>query len=185
MSITYESLREDNQFTFICPIFNAKTKMGQCVTLRDKVWRGDRPPVRRGCQVAMDCGKCPAAEMVRRYCYDQNWTNDHHGSLTPKEGKLMKPILERVRQPMIRDSVMNQAQVSDAERTLLLTANQRIDQQLKTAPGESSRRGTVMDFTDVTTRRRVIEKTPEIVTPTKTVINEAAATGNLAAAINA
>lgn len=185
MPTVYESLRDDNQFTFICPLFNAKTRMGACTQLRDRVWRGERLEVRRGCQAAMQCGKCPAAEVVRKYCFDKTWTNDHHGSLVPKEGKIMKQILERIRPVMIREGVLNDYRVPEAERLLLATANQRIDEQLKTAPGESSRQGRAFESTTVTTRARKVVRPPEITTPASTAINEAAATGNLAAAINA
>jgi len=183
MPTVYESLRDDNQFTFTCPIFGAKTRMGACVKLRDLVWAGRAPEVRRGCQAAMHCNKCPAAEMVRKYCFDKSWTNDHHGSLTPKEGKIMKPVLERIRPVLMRESVLNDLRVPDAERALLATANQRIDEQLKTAPGESSRRGQPFETTAISLRRKPV-KSAESATPNAN-INEAAATGNLVAAINA
>lgn len=185
MPTLYESLSDTNQFSFTCPLFGAKTRMGACVQLRDRVWRGERLDVRRGCQAAMACSKCPAAEMVRKYCFDKNWTNDHHGSMTPKEGKVMRPILERIRPVLMRESVLNDYRVPENERLLLENANQRIDEQLRSAPGESTRQGKTFEHGSASvTRTRKVVKAPEITTPTAAVINEAAATGNLAAAIN-
>ena len=177
MATQYISLSDENAFQFVCPLFNAKTKMGSCTKLREMVWMGKHVPVRRGCQAAMRCGKCPAADMVSRYCFDKNWTNDHHGSVEPKEGKLMRSILERIRNVLMRDKVMDECGVPANERLLLESANERIDQQMKTAPGEASRNYTP------TAARKTVSAPPTA--PKESEINQAAATGNLTAAINA
>lgn len=184
----FESLKNSNQFKFTCPLFNTETRMGACVQLRDLVWIGAKPPFRRGCQAAMRCGKCPAAEMVRRYCYSKAWVNDHHGSVTPKVGKLMLPILERIRPVMMRDNILDELKVPDNERMLLATANERIDVQMKTAPADTA-------DADYAPRRatRKAAPAPKIVTnpspkaapkPNRE-LNHAAITGDLAAAISA
>lgn len=186
MAIVYESLKHSNQFKFKCPVFDTETRMGACVRLRDLVAAGAPPVVRQGCQVAMRCGKCPAQEMVSKYCFDKNWTNDHHGSSTPKEGKLMKAILEKVRRPLIQDRVLTSFNPSERERELLLSANERIDQQLKTAPAESNRRGVQLDNKPVSyTSQKIATVKEDNATVSDVTINKAAAEGDLAAAINA
>jgi hypothetical protein len=57
-------LSENNQFSFTCPVFNVETKLSVCIKLRDLVWRGSRPDVRKGCQACMSAGKCPAATIL-------------------------------------------------------------------------------------------------------------------------
>lgn len=183
MPTVYESLQHDNQFRFTCPVFNAETRMGACTELRDKVYMGQTVEKRLGCQAAMRCGKCPAAEMVSQYCFNKTWKNDHHGSMTPKQGKLMKPLLEKVLRVSMRDSVMNGFGITEKERELLLTANERIAQQLKTAPGESSKMGKIVDAKAVS--RQYGAPVKEEVNVAESAINKAAMTGDLAAAINA
>ena len=187
MPTIYDSLRNENQFRFTCPIFNAETRMGACTQLRDMVYMGNPPPDKRlGCQAAMRCGKCPAAVMVSMYCFNKNWTNDHHGSIEPKQGKLMKQVLERVLKPIMLDTIMNGFNISEKERELLLTANDRIAQQLKTAPGESTKSGRSVEAKSVSRQfgKEISEKKDEK-TVEASAINKAAMTGDLAAAINA
>lgn len=183
MSGMIDSLRTDNQFSFVCPIFNIKTRMGACVKLRDLVFKGQAPAVRSGCQAAIRCSKCPAAEMVRKYCYDKTFVNDHHGSMVPKEGKLMRVILERVRPTMMRENVLEAFNVSDTERKLLMTADERIDEQLKTAPGEPGR--SVTKFEAAPRRKTKVEKVEVTQQASQSsALKEAAASGDLSAAIN-
>lgn len=137
MAYTLTMDEEKNQFSFICPIFNAQTKMSSCIKLRQKKWRGETVEKRQGCQVAMDCGKCPAASAVEQISYNryQEGIPDNYGSLEPVVGKLRADILNRVLRPLITDKVLNRYSVTDAERDLLLSASKRIEEQLKTAPG--------------------------------------------------
>lgn len=187
MAKTFDSLCFNNQFKFTCPLFNTKTRMGACVQLRFMFYAGLKTEVRRGCQAAMACNKCPAAEMVRRYSFNKTWDNDHHGSKTPKDGKLMLSLLERIRPVMMRDNILDQYRVPDAERALLLTANSRIEEQMKTAPGKPSR--SASDFEPIKSQPRprseLVQARPKPVAPIPSSINEAAITGDLAAAINA
>lgn len=175
------SLSRTNQFSFTCPVFNVETKMAACTKLRDIVWAGGKPPVRRGCQAAMRCSMCPAAAMVSLYNYNGNFQNDHHGSLQPKQGKLMTVLLERCAKVIPIESVVNSHGLSDAEKALLYSTRERFEQQLKTSPGQPS--NPTSSFESTTTRKRSAPK------PAPTAVNqniaEAAATGNLAAAINA
>jgi hypothetical protein len=179
----YQSLAYTNQFTFTCPIFDAKTKMGACTKLRDVHAKGKPLEIRRGCQAAMSCGMCPAAEMVRMYWQNKSWNNDHHGSVEPKEGKLHAQLLERVLRVMPQQAVLARYGVSDAERERLLSARERIAAQLKTAPGELIGRRDSDDY-EAPKPRRKASSTPAKPASTNT-INQAAATGDMSAAINA
>lgn len=171
------TLSYDNKFTFVCPVFNAKTPMGACMQLRDLVWKGQGSEKRQGCQVAMKCGKCPAAALVSLHIYDKAWDNDFHGSREPKEGKLHAAVLAKVENVMIMETVMNKAGVSPAERTLLLSSSERITAQLKTAPGEKPQRAS--DY-HAPKRQRSVAPAPK-----NDKLAEAARTGDMAAAINA
>lgn len=173
------TLSEKNQFQFTCPVFDAKTAMGACMKLRDRVWKGQATEKRQGCQVAMKCGKCPAAELVAMHIYNKAWDNDFHGSVEPKAGKLHVAVLAKVERTMIQDSIMRRYAVSAAEKSLLLSATERIQIQMRTAPGEAP--GTVSDYTPPKRQKAAAPATPS--KPDK--LTEAARTGNLAAAISA
>lgn len=175
------SLSDENQFTFTCPIFNAKTKMGACMQLRELVWRGRDTPVRKGCQAAMSCGMCPAAALVSMYAYDRAWDNDFHGSREPKEGRLHAQVLGRILRVVPQDPVLNRYGVSASERDLLYSAQTRIQAQLKTAPGEQPPRASNYDAP--APRKRSAPKPKPA--PVDNALNEAARSGDLTAAINA
>lgn len=183
------TLSEENQFSFVCPLFNAETKMSMCMKLRELKWMGKAPlDKRRGCQAAMSCGKCPAAEAVSQIIYSRakEGMPDFYGSKTPTVGKLRADVLEKVERTMMREDIMNKIGVSDAERTLLDGANDRIRAQLKTAPkgeGHYSPRQSSAD--PVTTRKRTTTKISReetiVETPPR---NDAALTGDMSAALN-
>lgn len=182
------SLSSQNQFTFTCPIFDAKTKMAHCTTLRELVWAGKRIEKRKGCQAAMKCGKCPAAAMIN-FFITGTWKDDHHGSLEPKEGKLHARILERIARVQIRESVLNECGVPSAERLLMVDAEARVIAQLKSAPGDTvGSKGKLLEDVDI---RRTVSKSntskPAATAAAKTTDakREAARTGDLSAAINA
>lgn len=188
------TLSEENQFSFVCPLFDVTTKMAQCMKLRELKWMG-RPivnkegqSIRRGCQAAMDCGKCPAAEAVSQIIYSKakEGVPDFYGSKTPVVGKLRTDLLQRIRAAMMRESVMEKYGVPDAERALLETANSRIDAQLKVAPkGEGNYSPRFASDEPVTTRRRTTARSVRRETPVVSKQqNDAALTGDLAAAIN-
>lgn len=176
----YMSLSDQNQFSFTCPTFNAKIRMGSCTMLRDLVWRGRGPEKRKGCQAAMTCGLCPAATMVSLYCFNNSWKNDHHGSATPVDGKLHSQVLAKIAYNVPVDSMIRHYELSPAEETLLYSAGERIREQLKTAPGDFKHREDSADHGSATKKRRVKAAAPA----KDTTVNNAAATGDLAAAIN-
>lgn len=123
------NLYDDNHFTFTCPVFNVDTKLSVCLKLRDLVWRGDRPTVRKGCQACMSGGKCPAATILQ-----QPLVEGVYHSATPVKGKLGLPVLERIRHTMVMQSTLDQYGVPTAERALIANSGERIDAQIAVAP---------------------------------------------------
>lgn len=176
---SYVSLSKANQFSFTCPVFDVETKMAACTNLRDIVWRGGRPPVRKGCQAAIKCGMCPASAMISLYSFNSRFDNDHHGSTVPKSGKLLAQVLERTARAMPLDNVLTSCGVSPAERDLLFSAGPRFEEQLKTAPGESNRAPSNFEAPK---KRKAKTVAP---VPVNNNLKDAATTGDLAAALNA
>lgn len=203
MAYTLTMDEEKNQFSFICPVFNAQTKMSTCIKLRQKKWRGETVDKRQGCQVAMDCGKCPAAAVVEQISYNRysEGVPDNYGSLEPVVGKLRADILGRVHRSLITDKVLNKYAVTDAERDLLLTATKRIEEQMKTAPGGSGKfvphansyatdaRNSVNSRRRTSVADETVERTEKVARVQKpsnnNVLADAAKTGDMAAALNA
>ena len=154
---------EDNQFTFVCPIFNATTKIASCIKLREVVYMGNRPDKRVGCQAAMRCGKCPSNAVVDQIIWGKfpEGTPDNYGSKEPVLGKLRSDILQKVHRILLQDKVLSSYPLSDAERQLLMTANERIEEQLKTAPqgvGKFASRDRMSDSGDRAPRRKTREQ---------------------------
>lgn len=173
----------ENQFSFTCPIFNASTKIAACIQLRDLVWAGKRVDKRLGCQACMRSSKCPATLIVDRIMRSRHEVDDSYGSAEPVNGKLRVDVLEYIRPIVVLENDLNRYGVSSGERILISSANERIDQMLKTAPtgaGRSIPRSQVT-FT-APTKRTASKPTPAPVTDTG--INVAAASGDMSAAIN-
>jgi hypothetical protein len=187
---TYACLSPQNQFSFKCPIFDAETQMRACVRLRDKVYRGDRLETRRGCQACIKSSMCPAAEMVRRIAFGSQDATDHCASDEPKTGRLPADVLEKIAPVVVQDQYLRQLDVSPGEQAMIASARKRIEEQLQTAPRtQVEARGTRTASSGRPTPRSVAQKPAQRVTeapaPNTTLINTAAATGDLAAALNA
>lgn len=171
----YLTFSPQNQLSFVCPIFNVSTKMAACLKLRELVWRGKTPDVRKGCQACMKSSKCPAAAIVQKISYTK--APDAYGSLTPVEARLDDAILGRILPVVVQEAHLNLCDVPAAERALIETANARIEKQMVSAPKQP-----------IAARRRAVAKvdTPKAA-PAPSVpnaIQDAAASGDLAAAIN-
>jgi hypothetical protein len=182
MTTHYVSLSHENKFSFTCPVFNAETRMGACVELRDITMGGGVFPKRKGCQAAIKCSMCPAAAMVSMYWQNKNWKNDHHGSLEPKKGRLHAQVLERVARVMAYKGFYKHIDVSAREEELLQSAGERIREQLKTAPGETTDR--FVDLDDAP-KRRAKPKAAAPAPKTNDALSKAAQTGDMSAALNA
>lgn len=169
----YLTMNERNQFTFTCPIFDTETRMSLCVRLRNMVWRGENPEVRRGCQACMSAGKCPAAEVVRRIAFNSSNASDDYASEEPRKGKLAADILEHIHKTIVPEAVLQRFGVSSAERMKIETASDRIGALIPGAPRLSGRRSA-----------RPTASPAQKVTPKADKIKSAAATGDLSAALN-
>lgn len=183
----YLSLSYKNQFSFTCPIFNAETTLSACMKLRDKVWAGQQPQVRKGCQACMTSGKCPAAKIADYYTNNASGPkNDAHGSAMPKKGKLTAFILEKVQRVIVMPRIMAQYGISENEERLINSARERIDAQMETAPsGEGERTVTFRGSNKPTKSKPMVS--PKTTAPAPIINNAIAAaamTGDLSAAIN-
>lgn len=181
---------EENQFSFVCPIFNAETKLASCLKLREMKWMGKRIEKRLGCQVAMDCAKCPATAIVDQIVWGKHpqGTPDNYGSAVPVVGKLRADVLNKVRRTLLQDKRLSAYPISDTERQLLLTANDRIDEQLKTAPAGEGRfvsEHSSRVISDSSERPKPKRKAAQPPKPANDTIADAARTGDLSAAISA
>jgi hypothetical protein len=169
----YQTLFPENQLRIICPIFNAETKFSDCVRLRHKVWRGERPAVRQGCQACMSAGKCPVAVIVQRMAMaplSAPMPDDYHAS-EPRRGKLKADVLERIAPVIVTERVMARYSLSDTEISAITSANARISKQAGSAPEPTS--------SSPSPRKKPARKrAPD------NAVNQAAASGDMSAALN-
>jgi hypothetical protein len=172
------TLSPENQLLITCPIFNSNTKIAGCFQLHGLYMRGEGPPVRRGCQVAMAAGKCPVnvilKDMLRK-------DDDPYHSVTAKLGNLAPDILDRIAPVLVLERHIERANLPPAEAAALMKAN------------EDARSG----IRKVVKAKRKIDPTPDqmvamqpsvLKTSTETkpaaAVMEAAKSGDMAAAIN-
>lgn len=173
----------ENQFAFKCPIFDTEVQMRGCVLLRDKVYHGDKIQTRRGCQACIRSSKCPAAEIVRRIAFQTGDATDHCASQEKKVGRLPADVLERVAAVIVPEGVLSQHGVTSEERDLIRSSNDRIVAQIGTAPRTKVEARVARQTTAAPrSASRSAIKTAPAPEPT---LNKAAATGDLAAALNA
>jgi hypothetical protein len=157
-----------NQFTFTCPIFKANTKIAPCLELRDRVYRGEPPAVRLGCQTAIHANKCPIPTIITHMC---RMKDDPYHSDEPKMGSLRQNILDVISPVLIPEKMIEASGASDAEKAAMRKRNDeaRAGAKLATPPRSS------------------IAKPKETLpdpTPAPKINSSAAATGDLSAAIN-
>lgn len=182
------SLSMSNRFSFTCPIFEAKVEMRACVVLRDKVYGGKRLETRRGCQACIASSKCPAAEIVRRFAFNAPDVTDHCSSVEEKHGRLPADVLERIAPVLVRESDLASRNVTQDERDQIASSRERIEQQILTAPRERVEPRRLAISSSSEPRRpsqKAAERVSDVEATTPTTINKAAATGDLAAALNA
>lgn len=174
-----------NQLTFTCPIFNVETKFAHCTELRHRIYRGEAGTIRKGCQACAASGKCPVVREVNTSIYQGMNLVEHYVSVDePKKGKLRAQVLEAILPVVVQEQHLAKFDVSPGERDLIMTANERIRQQLGSAP-----RKDMKPYVDRSSRRQTPAERPKFVSSSKPApasepINQAAATGDLAAAIN-
>lgn len=173
---------ERNKFRFVCPIFNAETSMAACVLLRNMSMGGKPGGKRRGCQACIMSSKCPAAAIVSRIIYGKEVPDDY-GSDTPVKGKLRQGVLKRIHRTIVQEKHMTACGISDVERQLIATANDRIAKMLETAPPDSNEVAPRHSVSARSTSKP--RKAPAVKKTTNEVVMNAAMTGDMTAAINA
>lgn len=166
----FAMLSPANQFAFTCPIFNVDVKMRQCVKLVEVTKVNQKLEVRKGCQACIRSSKCPVDTISRMISFkNASVQPGDYGATEPRKGSLSADILKRIAPIMVLDRTMNEFDVPDAERDLINTASPRIHKMAGTAPADDTPAGKT-------------KRTPRA-SASSTRINEAAATGNLAAAL--
>lgn len=172
----FAALSPTNQFAFTCPIFNVDVKMRQCMKLVEVTKVNQKLDVRKGCQACIRSSKCPADQISRMISFKSAGVEPgDYGSAEPVKGRLRQDILKRIAPVVVMDRTMNEYGVPDAERDLITTASARIHKMAGTAPGEGSSRDLSAGATEKLKRK------PRATNDNR--INEAAATGDLAAAL--
>lgn len=179
----------ENKFSFTCPIFDKPVQMRGCVLVRDKVFTGQNFEQRRGCQVCISAGKCPAAQIVQKIALSRGDATDHCSSVEEKHGRLPAEVLQSVRNVVVTDAMMAaRGRLSESEADLIRSSGARIDAQLATAPrGEAGGRiKTLRASTDTPARSKAVSEPPRAsVAPRKSsAVTKAAASGDLSAAIS-
>lgn len=157
------TLDPQNQLHIVCPIFNAETPIAACFTLRELVWCGKPPQVRKGCQVCMRANKCPINniiwDMVRHPDTDPYWSDQK------KVAHFKQHHLDQIARVTVPESLIVSHELSDKEVLMIRRAN------------NAAKTGAI-------SRGR-----PERDAPIEPVVDEAtltaAKTGDMSAAINA
>lgn len=169
MTLTYaecKTLDPANQFSIICPIFKAQTKIAACFALRDLWARGEGPPTRRGCQIALDAGKCPIDHILQSMRIKGD---DPYHSKEAKVGVLRAEILERIAPVLVLEKAIERANLPPKEAECLLKANENT----RKGVGRAAKKSRRADLTMAEIDAKAGETT------------KAAETGDMAAAVNA
>ncbi len=163
-----KTLSPENQFIITCPVFRADAKIASCFQLRDHVYRGDKPPVRIGCQVALHACKCPIIPIMTRLIREKGSKDPYH-SAEPRKGALDPEILNQISPVLINEKKIEESGASDAEKKALhrCNADARAGSHMKVAPKAYKK-----------------DPPPSKSKPAIDAITTAAATGDLSAAIN-
>ncbi len=161
-----KTLSPENQAIITCPIFRSDTKIAACFQLRELVWRGDRPAVRLGCQVAMDADKCPIPRMIKEMMHKPG--DDPYHAPEPRKVAIRQSVLDSSSPVLISEKAIEACGASANEKAAMRRCN------------NDARNGSRM-----TSRTYAPPKPPS---KTKVEVDDkittAAATGDMSAAIN-
>jgi len=174
----YQTLSRENQFRFVCPIFNTEVKFAQCLQIRDAVYNAKELAVRKGCQACVKDSKCPASEVVRKISFGGGNVPDDYGSTTPVTGKVRKDVLEKIAPIIVMQRTLDNLGVGSAERALIASSSERIRKiaGIAALPSEG--------YSAPRTASAPAKRAPKKAAPKSDTINQAAATGDLAAAVS-
>lgn len=178
---------KENKAKIHCPIFDADTTVSSCMNLRDKVWRGERVEVRKGCQACMASCKCPVARTVQRIIFNSATQRDPLGATEEVTLKIEAEVLSDILPVVVQEQYLNRYGVSAGERLVIEGCNPRIEKQLGGAPHNvrTAPRAAILKSSVEATPRAAIKSPPNVVAkPIEDEISTAAATGDMSAAIN-
>ena len=171
------TLSEENQASIKCPALGVEARLADCLTLRDRVWRGERIEERRGCQACMASSKCAAAQIVH-----DMWVHKEdpgYYSATPKVVTLSQGLQDTLARVLIQEKTLDRLGVVDEERMVLLAANERAGKAVKASIDTS-------DWAQPKAKRAPAkgkaERAPEKAPESKTVA--AALSGDMSAALS-
>lgn len=163
-----------NQLKIICPIFGVESEVRVCLHLRDELWAGRKKDVRRGCQACLHDSKCPIVVIVQETF--RTGEDPGYFSREPRVVSIKDKHLDRIQRVLVQDKTLNDYGVPDNERLAIAAVN-RWDAKLKgRVPGHK-----LEELPSAGPARKPAEKPIEA---PKTDLIEAAATGDLTAAIN-
>lgn len=165
------TLASNNEFRFNCPSLQVEVKLSDCITLRDRVWRGERMEERRGCQACMASSKCAAATIVHDMWLFK--VDPGYFSATPKVGALDASIPTRLGRVIVQEKTLDQFGVVDAERNVLLRGN------------EKTSKSPEIDTSDWAQPKKTTRRTTKPIAPAPASADVAAAmSGDMSAALN-
>jgi len=176
-SARLKTLSPENRFAFTCPVFGADVEIRTCLHLQEMQYRGKAPEVRKGCQACITASKCPIIHIVK----DLNEHNDPYYSAEPKVGRLSNKVLNAIAPIMVPDFVLRQdryADIPEKQKQMIRDCNglsgakqlKGIDLETLAAPAP--------------TPSSKAHKPRGVAPTTESYLDTAAATGDLAAAIN-
>jgi hypothetical protein len=165
-----KTLSPENQMLITCPVFRADVRISSCFTLRDLWARGEGPPVRQGCQVALNASKCPISAILTRMI---RLNEDIYHSTEPKKGALDQKILAQIGPTLIQDRKIDESGASDLEKKAMHRCN------------AEARDGSHSKASPKAYKRTAAPKLEDVAAPAVSdAIITAAATGDMSAAIN-
>ncbi|PZR92078.1 MAG: hypothetical protein DI537_14730 [Stutzerimonas stutzeri] len=173
----FAMLAPTNQFSFTCPIFQVDVKMRQCVKLVETTKVNQKLEVRRGCQACIRSSKCPVDLLSRMISFSAPGIEpSDYGSSEPSKGRLDQHILKRIAPVMVLPRTLDEMGVPQAERDLIQRSH---DALMKAMPSYSDERSA-----EKPKRRRAARtEEPLAKSATTTRVNQAAESGDMAAAI--
>ena len=176
-----------NMWRTICPIFGAEVELRACLALREKVWRGERTPIRQGCQACMRASKCPIVPMMQSMMREKG---DPYYSAEPKLGHLAADLIKRIANVVVPKQILELFDIPARQVELI--------QETNCALGAKKLKGVIdlepVEFTSPSDapanhrekpHRHKAEKVEASVVEETDAIVTAAITGDLSAAINA
>ena len=170
----------DNQYRIVCPLFGVEVKIADCNSLHNQWMRGQGPTVRKGCQAAMSCSKCPMIHVIREVDFKSE--SDPYHSTEPKVGRLSDFVMKAIAPIIVPQSTLNHkayAEMLPRHRELLTEVSGL--EGFKKLKGKGD-----LTLEDLSTSKRTSTRAkPPAVIEAPSATQTSAVTGDLTAALNA